>query len=51
MLLSVEFGDEALETLIGELSHVVSDEHLWNSKSGEHVSLVEMKDVVQSDFC
>ena len=46
MLLGVEFGNEALETLIGELGPVVSDECLWNPKLGKHVSFIETKDVV-----
>ena len=46
MLLGAEFGDEALETLIGELGFVFSDEHLWYPKPGKYVSFVETEDVM-----
>ena len=38
-----EFGDEALETLIGEMGPGVSDERLWCPNSG---SSVETEDVM-----
>ena len=46
MLLGAEFGDEALETLIGELGPIVINECLWYPKSEKHVSFVEIEDVV-----
>ena len=45
-MLGAEFGDEALETLVGELGSVVSDEHLWYLESSQHISFVEIEDVV-----
>ena len=50
MLLGAEFGNEALETLVGELCAVVRDEHLWYPKPSEHVSFVKKEDVVRGDF-
>ena len=49
VMFSVELGDTLLETLIGELCPVVSDERLWYAKSGKHVSIVEMEDVMWCD--
>ena len=50
MLLGVEFGKEALETLVAELRVVVPGERLWYPKTGEHVSFVETKNVGRGDF-
>ena len=35
VLLGVELGDGALETLISKLHLIVSDEHLWYPESGK----------------
>ena len=45
-MLGAEFGDEALETLIGVLCPVVSDERLWNPELGKHVSFIKIEDIV-----
>ena len=50
MLLGVEFGYEALETLVGELCVVVRDERSWYPELSEHVSFVKMEDIVRGDF-
>ena len=50
MLLGAEFGNEALETLVGELRAVIRDERLWYPKPNEHVSFVKTENIVQGDF-
>ena len=46
MLFGVEFSDEALETLIGELGFVVRDERSQYPKPSKYVSFLETEDVV-----
>ena len=50
MLFDVEFDNEALKTLVGELGVIVRDERLWDSKPSEHVSFVKTEKVVRGDF-
>ena len=46
MLFGADFGNEALETLIGELGAVVPDERSWCPKLSKYILFVEMEDVV-----
>ena len=50
MLFGVEFGNEALKALVGELGSVVRDECLRDPKPSEHVSFVKTQNVVRGDF-
>ena len=45
-----QFCDEFLKGVVCELSPVVSDYHLWDTKPSEDISFIEAKDILGGDF-
>ena len=50
MLGCTKICDEFVEGLIRELGPVVGDYRLWDTEASQNISLVEVKDVLGSDF-
>ena len=51
MLDLAKFGDELMEGVVCELGLVVGDYRLWDAKTSQDISFVEVKDVLGRDLC